>query len=79
MFWPETRVAIDGLVDHLNPDGELVLVYMPPPTSDVPASAVATEYAAHFANAGLTAIHHSTMDFDPPAVATHGRRPSSKS
>jgi len=74
MFWADTQAAINGLVDRLAPGGELVLVFMPPPTSDHTAAAVAADYGRHFAAAGLTNIGHDEMDFDPPAIATRGRR-----
>lgn len=74
MFWANQQAAIDGLVERLVPGGELALTYMPPPTSDRSATAVAAELAQRFEAAGLTDIRHDTMDFDPPAIATRGRR-----
>ena len=73
MFWPDPQAAIDGLVERLAPGGELVLVFMPPPTSDEVASSVAAEHAERFAAAGLVDIRHDQMDYDPPAIATRGR------
>ena len=74
MFWPDTQSAINALVERLTPGGELVLVFMPPPTSDHSASAVAADYARCFAAAGLTDIRYDEMDHEPPAIATRGRR-----
>lgn len=74
MFWPDPQAAIEGLVDRLAPGGELVLVFMPPPTSDEAASSVAAELAERFAVAGLVDIRHDQMDYEPPAIATRGRR-----
>ena len=75
MFWTDTQAAIDGLVERLAPAGELVLVFMPPPTSDASAASVAAAYAHHFTTAGLIEVRHVEMDYTPPAIATRGRRP----
>jgi SAM-dependent methyltransferase len=74
MFWPDTETAITALAERLAPGGELVLVFIPPPTSDQTAASVAVEYADRFARAGLTEIRHEEMDYEPPAIATRGRR-----
>jgi SAM-dependent methyltransferase len=74
MFWADTQAAIDGLVERLAPAGELVLVFMPPPTSDESAASVAAAYARHFVTAGLIDVRHEEMDYIPPAMATRGRR-----
>jgi SAM-dependent methyltransferase len=74
MFWPDTQTAISSLVERLAADGELILVYMPPPTSDQTAQSVAAEYARQFAGAGLSDIRHDEMVHVPPAIATRGRR-----
>ncbi len=76
MFWPEPLVAITELASRLSTGGEMVFVYMPPPTSTDSAQAVAAETAEHFAAAGLTNIGHDEMSFDPIAIATRGTRPS---
>lgn len=75
MFWPDTQSAVNGLVERLAPGGELVLVFMSPPTSDQSADSVAAEYARHFTTAGLTEVRQDAMDHQPPAIATRGRRP----
>lgn len=75
MFWPDTQAAIDALAKRLRPGGELVLVFMPPPTSDQTAESVAAEYERQFAAAGLSDIRRDEMDYQPPAIATRGRRP----
>lgn len=74
MFWKDTQAAISSLVERLAPGGELVLVFMPPPTSDASAAAVAADYAECFAAAGLAEVRHDEMEYDPPAIATRGRR-----
>ena len=74
MFWNDPSATIAHLANRLAPGGELVLVYMPPPTSDTPADAMAAELEARFENVALTEVHHDTMPFEPPAVAVHGRR-----
>lgn len=75
MFWTDTQASIDSLIERLAPGGELTLVYMPPPTADRTAASVAAEYARHFVASGLVELRHDEMDFDPPAIATRGRRP----
>ena len=74
MFWPDTQTAIDNLVARLAPGGELVLVFMTPPTSDQTAESVAAEYATQFRSAGLTDIRHDEMETPASAIATRGRR-----
>ncbi|GJM39013.1 MAG: hypothetical protein DHS20C19_23800 [Acidimicrobiales bacterium] len=74
MFWPDPEAAVNELAKRLAPDGELVLVFMPPPTSDQSAASVAAGYAEQFAAAGLVDVQHDQMDYEPPAVATRGRR-----
>lgn len=73
MFWTDTSAAISGLTERLNPGGELVLVYMPPPTSDTPATEIANQYATHFTRAGLTDVRQDRLDSRPPTIATRGR------
>lgn len=75
MFWPDTQTAINGLVERLAPRGELVLVFMAPPTSDQTAESVAADYATRFTTAGLIDVSHDETDHQPPAIATRGRRP----
>lgn len=74
MFWSDAQGAIDSLAQRLAPGGELVLVFMPPPTSDATAASVAEEYARQFTAAGLADVRHDEMDYDPPAIATRGRK-----
>jgi len=75
MFWPDTQAAINALVKRIAPGGELVLVFMPPPTSDQTAESVSAKYGRQFTAAGLVNIRHDRMDYQPPAIATRGRRP----
>ena len=76
MFWPDPANAINQLAKRLAAGGELVLVFMPPPTSDADPASVAAEYARLFTAAGLTDVSHDQMDYDPPAIATRGARRS---
>jgi len=72
MFWDDQAATIADLAERLVPGGQLVLAYMPPPTSDLPAEAMAGQLEVLFDQAGLTAVCHDTMAFDPPATATKG-------
>jgi SAM-dependent methyltransferase len=75
MFWNDPSATTAHLADRLAPGGELVLVYMPPPTSDTSADAMAAKLETLFDGIALTQVHHDTVPFEPPAVAVHGRRP----
>jgi len=74
MFWNDPAATTTRLAERLAPGGELVLVYMPPPTSDTTAEAMAIELEALLDRAGLREVHHVAMHFEPPAVAVRGRR-----
>jgi len=74
MFWCDPLATIAHLVDRLNLGGELVIVYMPPPTSDTPAKTMAAKLEALFNQLELTDVHHDTMPFNPPAVAVRGTK-----
>ncbi len=75
MFWPDPESAIDALISRLQPGGELVFVYRPPPTATEHAETVAGETRDLFAAAGLVDISHDTMHSRPATIATRGRRP----
>jgi SAM-dependent methyltransferase len=76
MFWTDPVAAITELTSRLNPGGEIVFVYMPPPTSSDSAAAIAAETAELFATAaGLIDIRHDETSFEPTAIATRGTRP----
>lgn len=75
MFWPEPADAIAELVSRLKPGGEIVFVYMPPPTSTETADAISAETAEKFATAGLIQIDRDEFRHKPTAIATRGTRP----
>ncbi len=70
MFWTAPAEAIAELISRLSPGGELVFVFMPPPTSTESAETVAALTAEQFAAAGLIDIRHQEMDYEPKAIAT---------
>lgn len=74
MFWTEPAVAIAELGSRLAPGGEMVFVYMPPPTSTMSAEDFAADTGGHFAATGLTNVSHERFDHQPAAIATRGRR-----
>ena len=73
MFWDDPPAVVRDLASRLKPGGELVLVFMPPPTSDTTADSVAGKMNQWFRAAGLIDIRSDWMDFAPPAVAVRGR------
>jgi len=74
MFWTDPVAAVAELQTRLTPGGEIVFVYMPPPTSTEPAEAVAARTAELFTAAGLVAVEHQDMDYEPKAIATRATR-----
>jgi hypothetical protein len=73
MFWDDPPAVVTDLASRLNPGGELVLVFMPPPTSDTTAESVSGQMNQWFRAAGLIDIRSDRMDFTPPVVAVRGR------
>lgn len=74
MFWDNPATAVKGLASRLADGGELVLAYMPPPTSDLDPADVAAELRDLFEGADLVGVTEAWMDFEPPTVAVRGRR-----
>ena len=75
MFWTDPAAAVHELVSRLSPGGDIVFVYMPPPTSTETAEAVAASTAELFSTAGLVDIRHHDMDYEPKTIATRATRP----
>ena len=75
-FWSDPRATISGLTERLRESGAITLVYMQPPTADRPAEMVAEELVIHFEAAGLTGVTTRASDFEPPAIAVTGIRPT---
>ena len=70
------KSQISVLTERLRENGAITPVYMQPPTADRPAEMVAEELVGHFEAAGLTGLTTRASDFEPPAIAVTGTRPT---
>jgi ubiquinone/menaquinone biosynthesis C-methylase UbiE len=73
-FWTDQAATILGLAGRLGPAGRLALVYMRPPRGSTTGDEAAERLQKQFVDAGLAAVEHRTMRFDPPAVMVIGHR-----